>query len=315
MKLIGIILLLFIINALCNESTFKQFILKYNKIYSPNEYQKRLKIFNENLVISADLNSKDPHAIYGITQFSDLTAEEFQNAYLMKNSFVPASSINMAPQPTVDINQLPDSYDWNDKGVVTKVYNQGSCGSCWAFSATEHIESMWAIAGNNLTSLSMQQIVDCDTLDGGSGGGWPHNAYKYVLQAGGMDALSSYPYTARDGHCAFKPTSVAAKITKWGYVIQNKDEEAMASWTYQNGPPSVCVDASSWQHYKSGVISTCGKAINHCVQVTGFQTMKGVPAWNVRNSWGTTWGVSGYLYVKRGGDVCSIATEVTTVTI
>jgi C1A family cysteine protease len=62
--------------------------------------------------------------------------------------------------------------------MVTPVYNQGACGSCWAFSVTENVESMWAIAGHPLEKLSMQQLVDCDTNDNGCNGGMPENAFR-----------------------------------------------------------------------------------------------------------------------------------------
>jgi hypothetical protein len=92
----------------------------------------------------------------------------------------------------------PVAFDWRDKGVLTEIYDQGSCGACWyelphstsnqmrehtdhwrrAFSATENIESMWAIAGHKLVNLSMQQILDCDTNDFSCGGGWPYLAFE-----------------------------------------------------------------------------------------------------------------------------------------
>jgi C1A family cysteine protease len=84
----------------------------------------------------------------------------------------------------------PDAtnWDWFTQGVCTQVYNQGQCGSCWAFSATETIESYFAIGGNTLTQFSMEQIVDCDTTDQGCNGGFPENAYKYVQSAGGIES-------------------------------------------------------------------------------------------------------------------------------
>jgi hypothetical protein len=78
---------------------------------------------------------------------------------------------------------------------------------------------MWARAGHGLTNLAMQQLVDCDHLgDHGCGGGNPPNAYTYLIDAGGQDSYSSYPYTGQDGACRFNPGSVAARIRSWGYV-------------------------------------------------------------------------------------------------
>jgi C1A family cysteine protease len=88
----------------------------------------------------------------------------------------------------------------------------------------------------------------------------------------------------------------------------------MQNFLYSNSPLSVCVDAEIWQYYTGGVITTssgCGRSIDHCVQVTGWQQMQGMTVWNVRNSWGTSWGDNGYIYVQKGSDVCAIAEVVT----
>lgn len=57
---------------------------------------------------------------------------------------------------------MPDTFDWREKDVVTAVKDQGTVGSCWAFSTVGNIEGQWALAGNTLTSLSPEQLIDCD---------------------------------------------------------------------------------------------------------------------------------------------------------
>jgi len=250
-------------------------------------------------------------AVHGVTKFSDLTTQEFKDQYLMK---VERTYVK-APVANITYQQLPATFDWNNKGgVVTPVKNQGQCGSCWDFSATETIESVWAQAGNGLQVLSEQQTVDCDTTDQGCNGGWPYDAYQYVISAGGVESESSYPYTAEDGTCAFNAANVVAKISSWQYVTQSQDEAAMQQFLYSNSPISICVDASTWSSYNGGVITTssgCGDSLDHCVQATGWSQQSGMTVWNVRNSWGTDWGNSGYIWVQLGSDVCGIAEVVT----
>jgi len=296
-----------------NMRSFMNFVTKYGKSYSDIEFGHRFQVFSDNLNLVAELQARETgSARYGPTQFMDLTPEEFRANYLMpkelNSNFKVDSSKVMKPLTPV---ALPDSFDWRDKGAVTKVYDQGQCGSCWAFSATETIESYHFLAGHPLISLSPQQIVDCDTDSYGCNGGWTQNAFNYVISAGGQDTLASYPYNAVDGTCAYSPSNVGAKVNSWAYITQNDDENAMQQAIYQKGPLSICVDASSWQFYNGGVISSCGTQVDHCVLLTGFSTQSGTPAWNVRNSWGTSWGLSGYLYVARGNNVCAIGSCVT----
>jgi len=307
--------------ALTEEEEFKQFQTKYSKTYkTQTEYDFRFQVFKKNLLRAKELDNKDPTASYGVTKFSDLTEQEFRTRYLMKNFESPAMRGEEVPVWSAVIPEaVPDAYDWRTRkpSVVTAVYNQAQCGSCWAFSATENIESMWAMSGKSLVELSMQQIVSCDTTDDGCGGGDPPTAYQYVIGAGGLESYNDYPYTSGNGvtgKCKFDKSDIVADIKNWTYVIQDEDETKMQAWTFQYGPPSICVDASTWSAYTGGVISKssgCGKSLDHCVQLIGWGTQDSLDVWVVRNSWGTDWGYSGYLYVERGYDVCGIAQEVT----
>jgi cathepsin F len=300
---------------LSDEQQWQSWMKKYQKSYdTTDEYNRRLLIFKHNLKRYAALNLHDDHVVHGPTQFSDLTHQEFKDLYLMKNfTGMTNSERPMLPLSLSPPGGYPTSYSWVSKGATTGVYNQGQCGSCWAFSTTESIESQCALAGKGLKSLSMQQIVDCDTTDHGCNGGNPPTAYEYVMRAGGLDTYASYPYTGRDGACTFKPADVGEKISSWGYVTTTRNEDQMLAYTATKGPPSVCVDASNWDSYNGGVYtsSNCGRALDHCVQIVGWTVADGMTAWVVRNSWGTSWGYGGYLYVAMGEDACGIAQECT----
>jgi len=246
---------------LANDRAWENFKSTYGKKYSPEEEVQRRKIFHINLEKAALLNKAAGNkATYGATKFADLHTDEFKQKYLMiekPNHVHPAAPV-WKSDPSV--NALPVSFDWLGTDKVTPVKNQEQCGSCWAFSCTETVESVWAVAGNTIPVLSEQQIVDCDTLDDGCDGGWPYDAYKYLISAGGQDSEVSYPYTGTDGTCKFKKADVEATLSSWKYVTQNKNETQMAEYVMSNSPISVCVDAETWQLYQKGVISAnCGK--------------------------------------------------------
>jgi len=279
---------------------------------------KRVAIFNDNLKRVQEMNAKAGQPIYGVTKFMDLTPAEFRVQRLM-----PKGTIKPQPEKKfIEIPhniQVPDEFDWIAKGAVTPVKDQGQCGSCWAFSATEAIESQWFLAGNSLDSLAPQQIVDCDKGRGDEGcnGGDTPTAYQYVIAAGGMEKEDAYPYTGSDDTCSFSVSKVDAKIKDWTYITKSKNETEMAAKLVVSGPLSICVDAEPWQYYIGGVItSLCGTDLDHCVMITGFKDQVDflgftVPIWVVRNSWGADWGEDGYVWIERGYDLCGVAEEVT----
>jgi len=301
-----------------SRQQFSDFVEKYSKDYHPVDLQNKFQTFQQNLKRVDELNQKyeDIGKVgpYGVTKFFDLTPAEFKKFYLGK---ITRPTVTSQPKIATSPTDIPTAFDWSSKGAVTPVYNQGECGSCWAFSATEAIESQWFLAGNTLISLAAQQIVDCDKVDLGCEGGDTPTAYQYVINATGMETTSDYPYTAEDQTCSFQVSKVKASIKSWGYITQNKNETEMLYGLYAKGPLSICVEADTWQYYVGGVISSdCGVALDHCVMITGYQTMRGwdfidYDVWNIRNSWGEDWGVDGYLYVERGSNLCGVAEEVT----
>jgi len=309
---------IFAIDDKLAKKQFGEFVAKYKKSYKNNqETLARFSTFKKNLELIEEMNQKVPSAKYGITKFADISPQEFEDLYLMKHTDARKVAPTRVQLPkNLDI---PDSFDWRDKGAVTPTYDQGQCGSCWAFSATEAIESQWFLAGHPLISLGPQQIVDCDTggEDEGCNGGDTTTAYEYVIKAGGMENSTDYPYAGVDETCAFQKSEVVAKISSWTYITTTKNETEMQVGLIAKGPLSICVDAQSWQFYVGGVISAeCGDNLDHCVMITGFGDKTGwdglsYQVWNIRNSWGEGWGDGGYLYVERNYDLCGVADEVT----
>ncbi|KAL7545979.1 hypothetical protein ACHAWF_009329 [Thalassiosira exigua] len=89
-------------------------------------------------------------------------------------------------EPVFDENTYPQSLDWREMGVVTDVKTQGSCGACWAITAVETIESAYAIATGELMELDEEEVIACDGTCEMCNGGWPQNAYEYVMDHNGL---------------------------------------------------------------------------------------------------------------------------------
>jgi len=295
---------------------FTNFETKFHKVYSTSaERFHRLAIFAENLERVEKMNEEHGTPVFGVSKFMDLTPEEFKAKYLnlMVPDQLPQAEIANPPNASPDVTV----WDWgkNKTGIITPVKNQEQCGSCWAFSATESVESAYALAGHGLKVCGPQQIVDCDTsgVDQGCNGGYPWDAFKYIIKAGGLESESAYPYIGVDAKCKFQASQIVANISSWVWVSRSASTEDTQMFNYvaTTGPVSVCVDAAPWQYYTGGVLKRCGDQIDHAVQATGFSVQSGLNVWNVRNSWGADWGENGYIWLERGKNLCAIATQVT----
>jgi len=303
------------------EIQFQGWMADYGKQYANNaEYLHRMAVYVVNAQRVQQLNANsNGGATFAINEFADLTETEFAEKYL---GSLPSS----IPEESRDVLSLtgvgaPDTYSWNSKGKLTAVKDQKQCGSCWAFSVTENIESVWMIAKglspSDIKPLAPQQIVDCDKRDGGCNGGDTPSAYQYVISAGGMDTEESYPYKAVNQQCHFNKDDVEVTISSFKYATRTKNEEEMKEATATVAPLSICVDAQPWQFYSSGVMmrSQCGTSLDHCVQIEGYDTSASTPYWNVRNSWGTRWGEKGYIRLQYGQNTCGLAQEATTAVV
>ncbi|XP_030253035.1 cathepsin O isoform X1 [Sparus aurata] len=299
-----------------SEADFHSFREKFDRRYETtgDEFNRRQVYFQNATNRHARLNSfstSPQSAKYGVNQFSDLSQKEFRDLYLRASAHrVPLFS-------GLKTEGLPAKFDWRDKGVVAPVQNQQACGSCWAFSVVGAVQSVHAIGGSQLTQLSVQQVLDCSFQNAGCHGGTPVHALNWMKQTRvKLVPQSEYPYKAMTGICHFFPPShgvVAVKnFTAHDFSGQ---EEAMMGHLVDHGPLAAIVDAVSWQDYLGGIIQhhCSSQRSNHAILVVGYNTSGDIPYWVVQNSWGTTWGNEGYVYIKIGGNVCGIADSVAAV--
>jgi len=315
MKLFLCLALTFAVSqAFVLESEWENFKGKHEKNYlSKQEHDFRKAIFAENLQKIQQHNAEEAKGLHtftlGVNKFADMTSEEFVAYY---NGFRPEvqGDSNVVD---IEVESLPESVDWRTEGYVTPVKNQGSCGSCWAFSATGSMEGAYFKKTGKLVSLSEQNLVDCDHVDNGCHGGLPINAFHFVIKQGGIDSEASYPYKGRRGQCNFDKNNVAATMTSYG-TVKSQSEEDLQKAVATVGPVSVGIDAShfSFQLYHKGVYHSmfCSSTrLDHGVLVAGYGTEGGHDYWLVKNSWGAGWGEHGYIKMARNrNNNCGIAT-------
>jgi len=266
---------------------------------SKAEHDKRFEIFKGNMD-KVEKHNKGNHSwTMGITQFADMTSDEFK-AYVACGSLKhkKAASVFDAPK---DWNMTgASSIDWVAEGAVTPVKNQGSCGSCWAFSTTGAIEGRYEIAKGQLNSLSEQDLVDCSKENAGCNGGLMDYAFQYVIDNGGLCSESDYPYVAyKHYYCEESQCSKIDAISDYEDVASTT---AALEAACNNGPVAIAIEAdqSAFQLYTNGVLTgDCGVSLDHGVLLVGYGTDGSNDYWKVKNSWSSDWGEDGYIRLCR----------------
>ncbi|WOH02828.1 hypothetical protein DCAR_0522220 [Daucus carota subsp. sativus] len=300
---------------------YNSWLVKHGKSYNAlGEKETRFQIFKDNLRY-IDNHNADPDRSYelGLNRFADLTNEEYRAKYLGTKSRESRPKLSKGPSDRyapVEGEELPDSIDWREKGAVAAVKDQGSCGSCWAFSAIGAVEGINQITTGELITLSEQELVDCDrSYNEGCEGGLMDYAFNFIIKNGGIDSDLDYPYTGRDGTCNQNKKN-AKVVTIDSYEdVPVYDEKALQK-AAANQPISVAIEAGGmdFQLYVSGIFTgKCGTAVDHGVVVVGYGSEEGMDYWIVRNSWGAAWGEAGYLKMQRNvgksSGLCGITIE------
>jgi len=297
------------------QDAFSDWMGKHNKVYSSSDFQNRFNIFKSNMDYVRDWNANNKQTILGLTIFADLSNAEYQATYLgtrfdgskrlAASSLIPELVV-AAPNTTVD---------WVSKGAVSPIKNQGDCGSCWSFSTTGSVEGIHFLTTKNLVSLSEQNLMDCSDSYGNQGcnGGLMDDAFQYIIDNKGLDTESSYPYQGvTSTNCQYKAANSGATIT--GFTDVKAGSESALLTASNSQPISVAIDAShqSFQMYTSGVYyeAQCSSSqLDHGVLVVGYGVDDGKDFWLVKNSWGTQWGINGYIEMSRNrNNNCGIAT-------
>lgn len=274
--------------------------------------------------------------------FNDHTYTELRR--IMGVKFNDAVQLDEAPAFTEEqIRNTPASLDLRTRIVgntscIGPVLDQGKCGSCWAFGATEGISDRLCLKEGSFLQLAPLDLVTCDQNDGGCEGGDPGSAWQYAQ--GGLATEQCIPYLTANGGpvptCApdqqpcldFINTPACPSTCNGGSSIQRShavgnvyslgSAQQMMTELDQNGPIEVAFTVyADFLAYKSGVyVYTTGDALGgHAVEMVGYGTENGVPYWLCKNSWTTSWGDQGYFKIRRGTDECGIEDDAVAGTI
>lgn len=213
---------------------------------------------------------------------------------------------------------IPDSFDWREKGGVTPVRFQGTCGSCWAHATTGAIEGHYFRKTGKLPVLSEQNLVDCGPAEdfalNGCDGGFQEAAFCWINeQQKGVSQLPTYPYQDKQDTCKYDEHKAGAHISGFG-TIPPKDEEELKKVVATLGPVACSVyGIESLKNYDGGIYNDeeCNKSEepNHAILVVGYGSEKGEDYWIIKNSWDDTWGEKGYFRLPRGKNFCLVADE------
>jgi C1A family cysteine protease len=250
----------------------------------------------------------------GHNQFSGLTNAEFKARYLNAN-FEAFDSVRPKnyDMSLAGRKASQDPIDWVAKGAVTPIKDQAQCGSCWAFSTVAGMEGALFVNEGKLLSFSEQDLVSCAASSGNQGcnGGLMDQAFDWIESNGGICLEADYPYTSSTGTTGLCKKGCTAAATLTGHKDVPKGDEDALYAALQTAPVSVAVDASKFQSYKSGILNPllgCGTQLDHGVTVVGFGTGPlGTDYWKIKNSWGASWGESGYIRLLHGKDLCGVA--------
>ncbi|KAK6105893.1 Papain cysteine protease family protein [Brugia pahangi] len=254
-----------------------------------------------------------------INHLADMLPEEFRKLHGFQSRKIKRNNFKNTIRMKIN-GPLPKSIDWRTSGAVTKVKDQGYCGSCWTFSAVGALEGQHFLQTGKLVELSMQNLLDCsdDTYGNyGCDGGLMMEAFEYVVKNDGIDTEKSYPYQGYQNTCRYS-NSTRGTTAYAGKLLPEGDELQLQAAIATIGPISVAVDAKLMKFYRRGIFSTskCTTRMDHALLAVGYGTeevklqngtKKSVDYWLLKNSWSKRWGIGGYLKLARNQEnMCGI---------
>jgi cathepsin L len=280
---------------------FENFVVQYNKTYSSDDhYLQRFEVFKKNLIMIEEYNLLNTGVKLAMNQFGDLTHEEY---FSMLSSPVTAFPVYEAGDD-YEVAAPPASVDWRSKNIVTPVRNQAQCGPGICFSIVDSLSAFYSIKAKDVPYVfDTTVLTQCDGK--GCNSQTADAVWAYIQKRG----LGWY----FDGVCPNEP--IVGLCIKGSNYTKSGSESDLQIAVANKGPVAASIDASrsSFQFYASGVYyeSSCSStSLNHALLIVGYGTSNGQDYWLCKNSWGTSWGQSGYIMMARNrSNNCGIASQ------
>jgi len=286
------------------------YVQKFGKSYgTKEEFEFRAAHFKDNMAKIMEHNSQNGNTFrLGANKFADWTPAEYKRLLGFKPK---ANRLRSSNIEVFDTTSVPSSVNWyttaNPKGmsVVMSPKDQGQCGSCWAFSSVGAMESAHALKSGKLVSMSEQQLVDCANVNvdpkyqsEGCNGGEMDDGFLYA-ETNQMNTETQYPYTAMDGTCSPQ----AGLFNTISFVDVTPNSESQMEAALARGPLSIAIEADTmvFQFYSGGILNSaqCGTQLDHGVLAVGYGVENGQEYYLVKNSWGASWGMNGFIKIAK----------------
>ncbi|XP_036182496.1 cathepsin W isoform X4 [Myotis myotis] len=271
------------------KEVFTLFQIQYNRSYSnPAEYARRLDIFARNLAQAQQLQEEDlGTAEFGVTAFSDLTEEEFDQLYGNQRAAGRAPNVDRKVGSDEWEESVPSTCDWRKApGVMSPVKDQKTCSCCWAMAAAGNIEAQWGIKTRQSVEVSVQELLDCGRCGDGCSGGFIWDAFITVLN-----------------------NRIAQYLATEGPITVTINKKLLQQ--YKNGvikATRTTCDPQNVDHVVLLVGFGKTKSVEgrQAKDVSGHSHRRSTPYWILKNSWGANWGEKGYFRLHRGSNACGI---------
>ena len=323
------------------EARFKIFNARIDHINKVNSEQNSFTLGLNHMSHLSPQELSEKYSLKGNSEMIREMADPEKRKKLL-NGFVPPKH-NPDAIPRVNHDDFPHvrrlfeqklpPVDWVTAGAVTAVKDQANCGSCWSFAVTGAIEGAYykvyqslpgTTGSTGFNGLSEQKLLSCCTVNNGCAGGVMETSFVCAATLGESSSETAYPYTSgangAKGTCdSTKASNVVANTAIHNVVpfvdVTSKSVYALASAVSMQ-PVSIIIavpeTTTTFYDYESGVLTGLNNCpnedINHAVLAVGFGVWTdGTPYWKVKNSWGTSWGMDGYILIEKSADdVCGV---------